>query len=217
VATAAPGQPAKWQGPLPPEAARLFTAAKTHQERLALIANPTRDGDLMERFFRDGPGAGERVKELVSMGPASAESVTFERFQVNLENGGARLLCVILTELEGKIDFRSYARQLSESWADLLGGKASEAEEVRIFISSGSAYFQSFVDEQAWSSYIAVSPDLEDPLYFYAKRHSAVDQRFAEIIGGGEIRATLAIRAVGDSFRHRQFEITDLHTAGWVR
>lgn len=171
----------------------------------------------MERFFREGAGVREKVVGIEPLGPVSTGSVTFERFQVKLETGGSRLLCVFLTGNVGKIDFRSYARHGSETWPDLLGGKATEAEEVRVFIIPGSAYLRGFSDERLWSSYLATSPDLDDPVYLYAKRDSATESDLARIIAGSPVRVTLAIRGEGNSPSDRQFEITKFHAAGWVQ
>ncbi|OYV06110.1 MAG: hypothetical protein CFE26_08040, partial [Verrucomicrobiales bacterium VVV1] len=105
----------------------------------------------------------------------------------------------------------------SETWPDLLGGKASEAQEVRVFINTGSSYLRGFSDDQVWSSYIATSPDLQDPVYLYAKRDSETGKELAMTIGESPVRATLAIRAEGTSTSHRQFEITKFHAAGWLQ
>ncbi|OYV02842.1 MAG: hypothetical protein CFE26_21725, partial [Verrucomicrobiales bacterium VVV1] len=99
------GRLSKWRGPLPVEAARLFIGAKIHKERLELIADPLQNGEVMERFFREGAGAGEKVMGIDPLGPATTGLVTFERYQVRLETGGSRLLCIILREEGGKIDF----------------------------------------------------------------------------------------------------------------
>ncbi len=208
---------ADWKGPLPAEIASLFTGATSHEKRLKLIADPARDAYWMEGFFREGPGAAEKVSSVTPMGPASTDTASFERFQVSLEDGGNRLLCVRITGEGGKVDFRSYARFCSESWEDLLSGKTNIAEEARVFIESGTAYLHGHSDDLKWTSYIATSPDLERPLYFYAERDSETDGSLAEITAGGIMRATLAIRSSGVSFRHRQFEVTEVLTAGWVK
>ena len=209
--------PNDWQGPLPAEIARLFTTAQTHAQRLELIADPVKDGYWMERFFREGGGAKEKVSTLTPMGSVNTDRTSFERFQVSLEDGGNRLLCVIVSTRGAKVDFRSYARFCSESWEDLLSGRSKIAEEVRVFIEPGSAYLHEFSDDLKWSSYIATSPDTPEPLYFYAARDSETDMELAEMTGGTAMRATLAIRSTGESSRHRQFEITDVVAAGWVK
>lgn len=211
------GIPARRNRPLPAEVARLFTSAETHADRLALISDPSRDGHLMENFFREGPGADEEVIEVTAMGSATTEKAVFERFQVHLEDGGSRLLCIRISGQAGKVDFRSYARFCSEGWDTLLSGQSNIAEEVRVFIESGNAYIWAYSDGSEWTSYIATSPDVEMPLYFYTAKDSETERRLAEITVGGPMRATLAIRSKGDGHSHRQFEVTEVLTPGWVK
>lgn len=209
-----PASPAVWKGPLPAEVARLFTTAKDHRDRLELIANPSEDGDLMETFFLKGFGSREKVSSVTPMGPVSTDKITFERYKVSLEDGGSRLLCVIISGHGAKVDFRSYARYSTESWEDLLSGKSTVAGEVRVFIQPGSAYLQGYSDDLKWCSYIATSPDTPEPLYFYAARDSETATHLAELTAAAPMRA---IRSTGESNRHRQFEITEMIAAGWVR
>lgn len=206
-----------WQSPLPIELARLFTKATTHAARLALIANPSKDGYWMEKFFNGGPGAEEKVLSVTPMGLAITDTTSFERFQVGMEDGGNRLLCIVITDQGGKVDFRSYARFCSESWEDLLSGKTNIAEETRVFIESGTAYLQDFSDDLKWTSYIATSPDTEKVLYLYALRDSETDRLLQEMTIGEPVRVTLAIRSTAEAWRHRQFEVTKFITAGWVK
>lgn len=209
--------PETWQSPPPIEVAQLFTQARTHEERLKWISDPDRDGYWMERFYTEGPGATERVVDLNPMGAASNEAAAFMRFHVIMADGGGRLLCVIVTTEGAKVDFRSYARFGTENWEDLLAGRIKIAEEVRVFIEPSSFYLRNYADDQAWSSYIATTPDTEMPLYFYAPRGSVVDQALAKLNTGSRSRVTLAIRSKGDDFQHRQFEITECITYGWVK
>jgi hypothetical protein len=211
------GSAEDWKGALPAEVARLFTSASSHEERLGLVSDPRRDGYWMEMFFREGPGASEKVREVTPMEAAGTDSAYFERFRVSMEDGGDRLLCVVINEQGGKVDFRSYARFCSESWEELLAGRTRIAEEVRVFIGPGTTYFGSFSDDSKWTSYIATSPDIEESLYFHAARGSDTDTLLSEMTAGGAVRATLAIRSNGIDHTHRQFEVTDVLTPGWVK
>ncbi len=212
-----PADPADWKGALPAEIAAAFTEAKTHTERLQLIADPEANGEIMAAFFSKFPTANERVSALNPMGTATTNKHTFDRYHVVLEDGSSRLLCVRITEDGAHVDFPSYARHCSESWENLLSGKATSADEVRVFIERGNAYLHGYSDDQQWASYIATSPDLEMPLYFYTPRDSEIDGKLSGITPGGRMRATLAIRTTGEASRHRQFEVTDIHATGWVK
>ncbi len=212
-----PGDPNEWKGPLPVQIAESFTKATTNVERLKLVRNPELTAPLMEDFFLNGPGARERILGIVRLAPASNDKFFFHRFQVRLEDGTNRLLCVVLTDDGGKVDFECYARHGSVSWKDLLEGVAPAAGEVRVFVSRGSYYAYGFQDEPTWSSFMASTPDWEVPLYFYARRDSKVDKELKKLTAGGQMRATLAIRSVDGSCRQKQFEITAVLAGGWVR
>jgi hypothetical protein len=206
-----------WKGPLPEEIARLFTEAKTHEERMELIADPRHDGSWMKSFFSEGPGAEEKISAVAPMGAANTNKTSFQRFQVRLSKGKSRLLCVILSENGGAVDFRSYARFCTESWEDLLAGRTAIAEEVRVFIEPAFAYLHNYTDDKQWASYVATSPDLDQPLYFYVARGSDTAMQMSKITRGGNMRATLAIRSVDGGHLHRQFEVTEVLTSGWVK
>lgn len=212
-----PGDPNEWKGPLPAEIAERFTKATTNVERLKLVRNPELTAPLMEDFFLNGPGARERILGIARLEPASNGKVSFQRFQVRLEDETNRLLCVVLTDDGGKVDFECYARHGSATWKDLLEGVAPSAGEVRVFVSRGSYYAYGFQDEPTWSSFVASTPDWDVPLYFYARRDSKVDKELRKLTAAGQMRATLAIRSVEGSCRQKQFEITEVLAGGWVR
>lgn len=208
---------ADWRGPPPIQVAKLFTQAQSHEARLKWISNPDADGWWMERFFADGAGATERVVDVKPLGFANNEAAAYVRFAVSLADGGKRLLCVITTTEGAKVDFRSYARFGMESWEDLLAGRTKICEEVRVFIEPSAYYLRNYADEKVWSSYLATTPDTAMPLYFYAPRGSVIDRALAKLTTGRPTRVTLAIRAPGDDYQHRQFEITECLTYGWVK
>lgn len=207
-----------WKGPVPWRIAEGFTKATTDEERLKWVRDPERAAPLMTAFFHDGHGATEKILGVTSMGPASNGKFSFQRFQVRMEDGSKRMLCVVLTDNGGKIDFESYARHGSATWKDLLCGNAPEAEEVRVFVEPGFTFVHGFSDEKKWRCFVATTPDWADPLDFYTLRESEADKALRSLMnGGGPIRVILAIRSVGDSYQKRQFEVTKVVAGGWVR
>lgn len=210
-----PGNSGDWQGPLPGEVARRFIFATTHAERMKYLRNPEQNAGLMKAFFDEGSGAEEKVVGVKYLGLFYFESLAIEGFQVEVENGKIRLLGVALTPKGGVVDFRSYARYGSESWSDLLDGTVKEAAEVRVHLNPAFDYFGRYSNDRNWINYIASSPDLEYPLYFYAKRDSPVGRKLALIKNAGQ-RVTLSIRTEGDSNLHRQFEITKILSFNWM-
>jgi hypothetical protein len=207
--------PAEWQGPHPSEVVDRFTAARTHAERLKWVRQPDKVGAAMEAFFRDGPGAGEKIVGIQPMAVSGNGAMLYEDYLVQLEGGGVRLASVSVDPAGAKVDFPAYARQNSESWDDLLGSSVMEAEEVRVILRPGGYYLHAFPDEEQWRNFKASTPDLPEGIDLYAERGTALDRQLAEL-GEGIDRMTLSIRAVGDSAKHRQFQITGIKSVGWV-
>lgn len=207
--------PAAWSGPHPAEVVERFVAATTHEERLKWVRQPEKVGPAMEAFFRDGPGAREKIVATQPMTVSDHGAMLYEDYLVQLEGGGIRLASVSVDPAGAKVDFPAYARLGSASWSDLLGGAVEEAEEVRVILREGGYFLHAFADEMKWRNFKASTPDLPEGVDLYAERGSDIDRRLTGL-GEGVDRATLSIRAVGDSARHRQFEITGVKGLGWV-
>ncbi len=211
------GNADEWKGPLPEEVASKFAKAETTEERLKWVRNPEGVAEALRAFFESGPGATERVTSVAEKGPMQTETVTFERFVARLQDGGERLVCVVLNNNEGKVDFDSYARRGSAPWSELLSGAVEGAEEMRVSAEPGKYYNFGFADEKNWRHFRADTPDLEVSLDLYAALGSETAKKMEEAVAEGEGSVTLSIRAVDDSHKRRQFEITKVLTAGWVR
>jgi hypothetical protein len=210
-------RPTQWIGPLPKEVAEKFTQTATAAERLKWVRDPTRVAPLMEAFYGEqGPGTREEVETLKPMKPVDREDFSYHRFHVKLKGGSNRLLAVIPGADGAKVDFECYVRHGSKSWPDLLAGKATEAEVVRVTIKPTVHYKQTFADEDVWRAFMASSPDLEDPIYLYARRGSKEEKRLISFKSKRPVRATLAIRSVEGSHQQRQFEVKAVHDQGWV-
>lgn len=207
--------PAEWRGPHPSEVLEKFVAATSHEERLKWVRQPDKVGPAMEAFFRDGAGAREKIVGTQPLAVSDQGAMLYEDYLVQLEGGGIRLASVSVDPDGAKVDFPAYARLGSESWDDLLGGVVKEADEVRLILQPGGFYLHAFPDEEAWRNFKASSPDLPEGIDLYVGRGTALDRQLEELAGRTD-RATLSIRAVGDSAKHRQFEITGVKGIGWV-
>ena len=207
--------PAEWRGPHPSEVVERFTAARTHAERLKWVRQPDKVGPAMEAFFRDGPGAKEKVAGIQPMTVSGNGAILFEDYLVQLEGGGSRMASVSVDPAGAKVDFPAYARQGSVPWGELLGGAVKEAEEVRLILRPGGYYLHAFPDEEKWRNFKASSPDLPEGIDLYVERGTALERQLAEL-GDGIDRMTLSIRSVDDSAKNRQFEITGIKGVGWV-
>lgn len=209
------GEQIIWQGPNPSEVADSFTKATTHAERLKWVRQPDKVGAEMEAFFRDGPGGAEKIAGTAAMSASEIGDLLFENYLVEIKDGEPRLLCVSVDPKGAKVDFEAYARSCSVKWPDLMSGSVSSAEEVRVILMPGGFFMHRFPDEEKWIHYKATSPDVPDSMDFYVAR----DSEAARKLGGGGLQAshaTLSIRAVDDSAKYRQFEITAVKAIGWV-
>lgn len=209
------GEQIIWQGPNPAEVADSFTKATTHAERLKWVRQPDKVGAEMEAFFRDGPGASEKIAGTAAMSASEIGDLLYENYMVEIKDGEPRLLCVSVDPEGAKVDFEAYARSCSVKWPDLMSGSVTSAEEVRVILMPGGFFMHRFPDEEKWIHFKATSPDVPDSMDFYVAR----DSEAARKLGGGGVQAlhaTLSIRAVEDSAKYRQFEITAVKALGWV-
>jgi hypothetical protein len=205
-----------WKGALPIDAAEGFTRAKTIDERLKWVRDPARVDPMMRAFYSTGPGAKETVSGLVPMIAVQRGDLHYERFRADLVGGRNRLVCVVLTDEGGKVDFESYARHGSVPWEDLLDGRVTAADEVRLFVSRGDYYNFGFSDDGQWSNFIARTPDLDDDLQVYARRGSQVETTLSELTAAGPSPVTLAVRSVDQSHERNQLEATRVLATAWV-
>lgn len=204
-----------WQGPNPSEVAESFTKATTQAERLKWVRQPEKVGAEMEAFFRDGPGASEKITATAALSASEIGDLLYENYLVEIEGGEPRLLCVSVDPKGAKVDFQAYARSCSVKWPDLMSGAVSSAEEVRVILMPGGFFMHRFPDEEKWIHFKATSPDVPDSMDFYVARESEAARKL-EVGGVQASHVTLSIRAVDDSAKYRQFEITAVKALGWV-
>ena len=126
--------PVAWRGLQPAQIAAGFLTASTRQERLRWVRKPAAVADVMDRYYRDGPGAFEKIADIQKMPLPAAEGSVLERFVVTMTDGSSRLLCVPVDESGGGVDFKSYARHCSAPWSALLDGTVAKAAEMRVLL-----------------------------------------------------------------------------------
>jgi hypothetical protein len=204
-----------WEGPIPSEVADHFTRATSHAQRLRWVRHAEAVGPAMEAFFREGPGSREKIVATRPKTENRSSDMLYEVYEVEMEGGGERFLCVSVDPEGAKVDFKAYARYGSESWEDLLSGEVKSAEEVRVVLKPDGYYHHHFADEGAWGHFKATTPDLPQSLDFYVARDSPA-ARDLNRAGAVTDHLTLAIRSVDDSAKSGQFEITAVKAAGWV-
>ncbi len=203
-------------GPSPTTVAYNFMRAGNQTERLRWVRKPEKVATEMEEFFSHGHGASESMVSLSPMESALTDVNSYEPFAVELTNGARRLLCVVRENGSAKVDFEAYARHGSVPWEDLLSGTVKEASEVRVLIQKTDYYNFEFADDQHWLDFTATTPDLDSSLHLYVSKDNS-DIKTLNKLGSGEgLGVTVAIRAHGESYLKRQFEITALLATDWV-
>lgn len=209
--------PMAWQGLQPRQIADKFLAAKAPHERLQWVRQPAEVADLMERFYRDGPGATERVAGLHEMPLQTTDDNLFERFTVTMTDGSRRLLCIPFDEGGALgVDFKSYIRHGSESWSALLDGTAHKADEMRVFLQQSSYYNYAFADDSEWLCLLATTPELENPINLYARKNNPELQLFLQNLHHQPQRFTIALEKSGESHRRQQWQLTRVLSTSWV-
>lgn len=203
-------------GPLPAEVAKNFTRATSQAERLPWVRHADQVGPLMTEFFSHGRGERESVTGINAISPTMAGQAPYARFAATLADGPQRLLCVVRENGAAKVDFKAYARFGTVPWEDLLAGTTKEAKEVRVFIQKSNYYNYEFAHEVRWQNFIATSPDLESSIHLYIARIEPAAKMLEKLRTQRPLRATVSIRALGDSHLKRQFQITALLGVGWV-
>ena len=213
---ASPSQPAVPDDLSPLTVAENFTRATTQAERLKWVRQPTEVAPAMAEFFSVGSGAHEVVAKLGAMRPTDTGTQSYTRFGVTMAAGPPRLLCVVATAAGAKVDFKAYARHGSVPWAALLAGQAPEASEMRVYLEKGNYYNFGFQHEVRWQHFTATSPELDVPVALYIAHTDPALKLLEQLDPQRPIRVTVAIRPVGDSYLHRQFEITRFLGVGWA-
>lgn len=142
-------------------------------------------------------------------------------FSARFDTGSFRMLNVMETADGLRVDWDSYARYCSESWDALLSGEASSAE-VRVFVSPGDYHNVPFEDEEKWTCFRLMSPDLPEraDIFAYAETGSLREMELKQIVmRAAEFRQhmTLTIQGHEASGGKRLFQITRVHAVGWVK
>jgi hypothetical protein len=206
----------KWQGPQPQQIAEKFLAASTQEERLRWVREPAAVAEIMERFYRDGPGATEQQADLKVVSSAITASWAVQQFTVRMTDGSNRQLYVPFDESGGQVDFKCYAGYCSEPWDKLLDGTVAEAAEMRVGLKLADYYNYDFADEKQWQCLAATAPELPEPIYLYVRRDSPAMKEIATCSFTVPMRYTVAIEIQGESYKRRQWLLSRVICGSWV-
>ena len=216
VVTAPEAPPEKWQGPIPAKVAENFIRAESNEERLKWVRFPDEVEEEMTTFFATGAGATEKFTNLWPLPQVVIDGVVFQEFSAEFKTAKPRLVVVTVDPSGAKVDFGAYVLMGSETWDDVIDGRAPSAQHMKVVLEPSTYYLRSFSNEDEWMSFRATSPQCPQILNFYIKRDSPQAEKLREK-RGRTTRATVSIQAIGNSAEYRQFEVTDVEALGWVR
>ena len=201
----------------PLEVALSFVNASDPQSRLKLVRNPDEVEERLSQYPEQA--LKDPVTELAQLGVVNQANMNVAGSSVVFEDGSKRNFPVVATEEGSLIDWDSYARYCSASWSDLLSGEADVAE-VRVFAKPVAYYNYEFEDGNMWDGFQLSSPDLDGPVFGYAKEGTLVAEILNSTLPWTDsegLRMTLRILSVGDSAKNRQFLIDRVLAYDWVR
>jgi|694.fasta_scaffold107510_2 hypothetical protein len=209
-------KPIIWDGPQPYEVADQFLGAHSHEERLRWIRKPEQVGPIMEKFFADGAGKDEKVINKKMIDSSNDDNLNMDRFELTMNDGNPRMLCIVHCDGRALVDFESYARSGSTTWDQLLSGKVKKAERMRVFIANNNYYNYSFTDETQWISFVAKTPELPNSIYLYGSSDNQAFLDLKKSIGTGTMTCTISIEATNEGTPCRQFILSKLTAKDWV-
>lgn len=213
----------KWIGKSPREIADGFINAKSIAERLEYVNDPIKVKESMQNFYEVGLGKDEEIESIVKFPvmnrpqDAFRAAPDFENYVVIIKGDKKRLLAIVKTVHGCKVDFPSYARTCSASWADILEGKVKEAD-VRVLIGLGNYFNYAYMDDQKWGCLAMTSSDLGgDIINVYFDKSNAI---FSPLLDAETIRSRrvfLRIKSTSpESLSHKQFELVEVLSPDWT-
>ncbi len=211
------GTSSDWVGALPYDVVTAFQNAKTIEERLKWVRDPEFVKDAMVEFYTNGPGKTERIVSVKKLSQTVTSGVLVERYEALMSTDQKRMIHVVIGDNGARVDFKCYARYGSVSWPDLLSGKELAADEVRVTLEKGDYYNFGFSDDKKYRAYLAATPDLEDPIHFYAEIGSKTDLILANMVKTlPKYPAVLSIKSVDNSHLKRQFQVVKVRSNSWL-
>ncbi len=161
-----------------------------------------------------------RVDHLEWLGNLDANGLSIDGVLIAFQSDGPprnRLATLVAgTDGKWKIDFDSLARTVTPSWADFLGASVPVAK-VRVYLVNDSYYNGPFRDENEWQCVSLASPDTEEILTGYCRRHSPQGNAMKWLLSkdANLHRAVLEIRRTAGAER-RQVEISRVLAEDWA-
>ena len=191
--------------------ARAFLAETNPEKRLRWV----RQADEVRNRMKGYPVAalsepGEIDKVIGHNGTATA-------FAVTLPSGEVRLLEVVETPEELRVDWDAYARYGTTNWEDLWSGKAQQAV-VRVFCEPSTEKPEPFADPARWTGFRMSSPDLPQVALAFARIGTVREAMMKKVVlGSPRYRQRFVLEVVRHAGMDEPlFEITECRAVGWI-
>ena len=160
------------------------------------------------------------AKDVRKLGVKTLDGERMASFAVTLEDDSVRLLTVVEEGGRLVVDWDSYARYGTMTWDALLSEDGMDAEAVvRVFVQPGDYYNPPFDDPQVWTSFRLVSPDVNRPLYAFARTDDEMAIRMRGLVmQNGSFRQHMTLRIKRHAGLHDKmlFSVEELVAVGWV-
>lgn len=203
----------------PEEIAQSFTSTSDIKLRLSLSRNPQKTATHLKLYPKQ---ALDQIPAQVTRAPSvNASGTLIACFIAQFRDGTTRTVNVVPCDGQWKVDWDAYARYCTSSWDDIQSGIVSQAR-MRAVLRREHLYPPPFRDEKLWQCYAISSPDMDDTshyIYGYARKDSAVGCLLTECFKTEENSRqplTFTITSHGSSHARGHYEITHVHTLGWV-
>lgn len=197
------------------QVAEHFTSSTEIEERLKWARNPEQVRMSLNKYPEQALSA--PVMGLRRIPAVRRDGRDLNNFQVTLEGGTQRMLCVEETPAGYRVDWDAYARYCSAPWSKILNGEV-ESAEVRVFAKPVAYFAYGYRDEEKWRCYVLNSPDLDQSFYAYtqmgSRTHRILRSALKNPLSGSPVTLRISIHPEG--LQHRQLAIDEVLSLDWV-
>ena len=166
-----------------------FFAAKTNEERLALVINPEEVRDRLERFYEEKRDSRFGSAEVKGLRFVLLDSQPWAWATVNFPDRGGHVISLQEADDDYKIDWDCLVGYGELSWSQLRETRPNDPVQIRVFIQLNDYYNYHYSDPKAFAVYSLRAYETASTVYGYVERDSATHKALQEVIAPGTLRA----------------------------